>query len=136
MPIEKPTTELLLPLMIWESQEIAGISDADLADKLGMQEKLLSAIKKGAVRFPSSLLQDLDEITCFGHKLFMEAAILDRLESIEARLLPAQTPPPAADEDVLMPPSAIRSEIVPLFIGGKLVALIGFDGVSEKRADS
>ena len=133
MPIEKPTTELLLPWMIWESQEIAGITDADLADKLGMDETLLFAIKKGTVPFPSARLQDLDEITFFGHKLFLEAAILDRLESIEARLhKPA--PPPAANEDARAPSSIIKSEIVPLFVGGKLVALIGFDGVSEKTA--
>lgn len=129
MPIQKPTTELLLPLMIWESQEIAGISDADLADKLGMQEKLLSDIKKGAVRFPSSQLQELDEITCFGHKLFMEAAILDRLDCIESRLS-ISPPPQTATEDAQTPPSAIKREIVPLFVGGKLVAFIGIDCVS------
>ena len=134
MPIEKPTTDLLLPTMIWESQEIAGISDVELADKLGIEEKLLFAIKKGTVPFPNSRLQDLDEITCFGHKLFLEAAILDRLKSIEARL-PAPVPPPSRDEDAPTPPVAIRSEIVPLFIGGKLVALIGFEGVSEKKTD-
>ena len=124
MPIEKPTTDLLLPLLLWESQEIAGISDTQLAEQLGMDETLISAIKKGTVPFPSSRLQDLDEITRFGYQLYLEAAILDRLESIEARLL-ASAPPPAADKAAASTPAITKSEIVPLIIDGKLVALIG-----------